>query len=592
MFEDIKNFFKDFFKGRKGEQKSNQAKYSPLIISVLIIAIIIPTVFAIFYAHFYDEPETISSNTIEILLYDSKNVLLSSDKVSEADVSSSPLVSSFYGIMLSKQPIAQATNELEAPNFYLVFNRKDISERYQCYFTTSVDKSYIATEGGVLYSFDETSYKQFLNMDIAQAAYDIAKTPKLLTGDGEEVLPSTVTWKYKKQNGSFVDANGFKTTDEMITYKIGGAISVSFDVVPDSLNVRVCDADGLEIFNGQLADLPFVTVRPGETVDARINATWEKRDDRGFHGNIIYDFRVTLVNRAEFTISSESVSAGNFIIVSIKNADDLGKILYSSSASENENDLALMLQSDNETIDKKSINSLYSFRPTFVFDGEYARAIIPFASALPSGSFSFSLYYGASNESFSVNVKCQDPPTQYAFEKDYPAISGFISDSGKASLENALSSVKPPLQTMIFARGEFSAMTDYGFSTGYTYNGTLTTADDLITFDTVGNEFLATVSGGHTARALNIGVVAEVGYCAYLGNYVVIEHGMGLRTWYCGLSTTDVQIGDIVAKGDVLGKSGSTSLTTTEGVLLLCSVYDTLIDPSSLFYRELSYGIE
>ena len=592
MLEDIKNFFKDFFKGKKDEQKNKQTKYSPLIISVLIIAIIIPTVFAIFYAHFYDEPETISSNTIEILLYDSENVLLSSDKVSEADVDSSPLASSFFGMMLNKQPISVPTNELGTPNFYLVFNRKDISERYQCYFTSSVDTSYISSESGILYSFDEVSYKQFLNLDIAQAAYESAKAPKLLTGDGEEVLPSDVTWKYKKQNGDFIDAKGFKTADEIITYRIGGAISVAFDVVPDTLSVRVCDASGAEIFNGQLADLPFVTVRPGETVDARINATWEKREERGFHGNIIYDFKVTLVNRAEFMISSDSINAGNFIIVSIKNAYALDKIRYSSSATDNNDDLALMLGAGNDSIDSAAISALYSYSPKFVIDGEYARAIIPFASALPSGSFGFSLYYGASNESFNISVRCQDPPTQYAFEKDYPTIAGFISDSGMASLKAALSSVKPPVQSLIFARGAFSAMTDYGFSMGYTYNGKLTTSDNLITFDSVGSEFTSTSVGGHTARALNIGIVAEVGYCAYLGNYVVLEHGMGLRTWYCGLNMADVQVGDIVAKGDVIGKSGSTSLTTTEGVLLLCSVYDTLIDPSSLFYRELSYGIE
>lgn len=58
-------------------------------------------------------------------------------------------------------------------------------------------------------------------------------------------------------------------------------------------------------------------------------------------------------------------------------------------------------------------------------------------------------------------------------------------------------------------------------------------------------------------------VVAQVGgYNGGYGNYVVIDHGNGFSSLYAHLSTVAVSGGQVVAKGERVGASGSTGMTT------------------------------
>lgn len=59
------------------------------------------------------------------------------------------------------------------------------------------------------------------------------------------------------------------------------------------------------------------------------------------------------------------------------------------------------------------------------------------------------------------------------------------------------------------------------------------------------------------------GNAGEVIWADYLGIYglcVIIDHGLGLQTLYAHLSQIDVQPGDLVTKGQLLGRSGSTGM--------------------------------
>jgi len=47
-----------------------------------------------------------------------------------------------------------------------------------------------------------------------------------------------------------------------------------------------------------------------------------------------------------------------------------------------------------------------------------------------------------------------------------------------------------------------------------------------------------------------------------LGNAIVIDHGWGLLTGYWHLSSIEVQVGQQVAPGDLIGRVGSTGLST------------------------------
>ena len=86
-----------------------------------------------------------------------------------------------------------------------------------------------------------------------------------------------------------------------------------------------------------------------------------------------------------------------------------------------------------------------------------------------------------------------------------------------------------------------------------------------------------------TARAKitasNGGSVVYAGDNGIYGNLVLIDHGLGITTLYGHLSSLDVEVGDQVAKGDVLGRSGATGLAGGDHLHFAVLVGKTYVDP-------------
>lgn len=68
----------------------------------------------------------------------------------------------------------------------------------------------------------------------------------------------------------------------------------------------------------------------------------------------------------------------------------------------------------------------------------------------------------------------------------------------------------------------------------------------------IGTNFVAAASG----------VVTKAGYNKYYGNMVIIDHGGGVQTLYAHGSEIEVELGDLVSKGDIVLKVGSTGYST------------------------------
>jgi murein DD-endopeptidase MepM/ murein hydrolase activator NlpD len=69
-------------------------------------------------------------------------------------------------------------------------------------------------------------------------------------------------------------------------------------------------------------------------------------------------------------------------------------------------------------------------------------------------------------------------------------------------------------------------------------------------------------ASGSLARTTSGGTVISAGYNGGYGNMVEVDHGNGISTRYGHLSRIDVTVGQVVAKGAVIGETGSTGRST------------------------------
>jgi len=88
------------------------------------------------------------------------------------------------------------------------------------------------------------------------------------------------------------------------------------------------------------------------------------------------------------------------------------------------------------------------------------------------------------------------------------------------------------------------------------------------------------VSSRQKVLAANSGRVSFVRTLALNGNTVVIDHGFGLSTVYAHLSESTVKVGDEIAKGVPIGRTGATGFAQSEEVYFEMRLHGVPVSPN------------
>jgi hypothetical protein len=79
--------------------------------------------------------------------------------------------------------------------------------------------------------------------------------------------------------------------------------------------------------------------------------------------------------------------------------------------------------------------------------------------------------------------------------------------------------------------------------------------------------------------AANRGVVLHAGDLGIYGNCIVVDHGLGVQSLYGHLSSIDVKVGQMVEKGQTMGKSGMTGLAAGDHLHFTVLVDGRAVNP-------------
>jgi murein DD-endopeptidase MepM/ murein hydrolase activator NlpD len=94
---------------------------------------------------------------------------------------------------------------------------------------------------------------------------------------------------------------------------------------------------------------------------------------------------------------------------------------------------------------------------------------------------------------------------------------------------------------------------------------------------------------GTPVLAVNRGRVIYAGNLNVTGLTVILHHGLNLFTSYCHLSVIAVNQGELVEKGTIIGKVGSTGLSTGAHLHLTFKIDEVSIDPELFLERSIEW---
>ena len=210
-------------------------------------------------------------------------------------------------------------------------------------------------------------------------------------------------------------------------------------------------------------------------------------------------------------------------------------------------------------------------------------ALAPISYDIRPGTYATTLSAGSGTQAFNITVKDKEFAVQYV-SMDPQIVAETRTEETNKEFQDRINPILTEQLPELLWQGrailpvpENRVLTLFG-SRRYVN-------DDVTSYRHSGLDMEASL--GEAVSAVNHGKVLFADYLAYTGSTILIEHGLGLKSWYYHMDEIVVSPGDNVAKGDVIGYAGQTGFAAEPHLHLTLSVGDTYINPVTAFNQAL-----
>ncbi|MCQ2427899.1 MAG: M23 family metallopeptidase [Clostridia bacterium] len=545
---------------------------SLLILFLALVVLFIPTYIAI-GSYYRNKPEPGSvADSLMLTIKDPQQRVNTFDTEGSEDEKNTCAL--FDKMIKSAVPVGSLPDSISGGEFLLAtyFTKNEEGETkeqtsYSFYFSTDTAKCYFKDTTGKAYKLAKEDAASFLETPYAVYLYSGA-VPPVLTVSGDTVIPpSELKWFYLGQGNKFLPYTESESDIKELSYDVGNTISFNFSNEPSVCTLKVFNGDVL-LYDGSYNNLGALDLKKNAVLSFRLSAEWPEAEGVAYYGTSTYTFNAKVTAPAEFKLGQDEIFQGEFAVIAGTNITDISSISF------------------------KSVPEI-GYTPVFYPDGDNVYALIPISYGLTKGNYVFSVSYGLVSKEFTLKVK----------DWEYGYKDGSL-DVSKSLIESCYSNED---------QAEYSALVkkicteaDYSVSSGklfdgafldYQKKGVLTTNGAPIrlgfgrnvkftnaaglSFEHTGVDFEA--ASNIAVPAMASGKVVYVGTCDVLGAFVVIDHGLGLKSWYAHLAAPVVKVGDTIEKGNAVGKTGNSGLTQNNRVHVGLTVGEIPVAPYGLW---------
>lgn len=433
----------------------------------------------------------------------------------------------------------------------------DKSSTYLCYFKADAQDAYLVEEDGKVLKLAEKDTKAFLSGTYAEGLFPESAPARLMIQD-KEILPSEMNWFFRNAAGEFAEATVETAKEEIPALASPGKPVFDFSLAPDFLNIKVTSG-GNVVFDGLYENLAGTLDNLSGNAEITLNAKWYEDNARSYRGESTYVFPLSFSLAPTFYLGTSQIEQGEFVVITGKNVADESAIEFSSQP-----DIA--------------------YTPVFFREGDFVYALVPLSLDLKeTGEYVFTLKSGITSQQMKLNVTPRAPKATVTYTID----ANTVNKTRTAQTINEFNTAMAPIaanreNTRYFGGLFLEALPGHSILLGFGRERKLSGTGE--TYTHIGVDYI--VKNGESVVAANAGKIIYVGEQTLSGKLVVIDHGLGLKSWYAHLSEASVKVGDVVKTGDTIGKTGNSGFTNGYNCHYSLTVFDIPVCPYSLWEAD------